>query len=68
MFGKDPLAFTVNNISATLNMETVALEVEKRFGKGRMDVWTRMDLHDKTHKTKNKGRTDLERRCMQSDS
>ena len=30
MFGRDPLALTVNNMGATLSMETVAMEVERR--------------------------------------
>ena len=32
------------------------MEVEKRFGtEGRMDAWTRLDMHSKTCKTTNKG-------------
>ena len=53
MFGRDPHAFTVNNLSATLSMKKLAMEPERWFGaKGRMDAWTRMDLHSKTVKTK----------------
>ena len=56
MFGRDPLAFTVNNLSATLSMETEATEMERQFGtKGRMDGWTRKDLHSKAYQTTNKG-------------
>ena len=54
--GKGPLALTVYSLSATLSMVKVAMEVEKRFGTiGRMDAWTRMDMHSKTYKTPNKG-------------
>ena len=56
MFEKDPFALTVNNLSATLSMKMLAMEVERRFWtKGRMDAWTRMDAHSKTYKTTSKG-------------
>ena len=55
VFGRDPIALTVNNLSAKLNMEKVAREVEHRFKtRGRKDAWTRMDLHSKTHKATNR--------------
>ena len=56
MFGRDSLAFTVNNLSPTLSIKKLAMEMERRFGtKGRVDAWTRMDLHSKTYQTTNKG-------------
>ena len=37
-------------------MEKAAMEVEKQFGtRGRMDAWTRIDMHSRTYKTTNKG-------------
>ena len=55
-FGKDPTALTVNNLSAKVNMENMAREVEYRFKtSGRMDAWTRMDLHSSNIKTTNRG-------------
>ena len=58
MFERDPFAFAVNNFSATLSMKKLAMKMERRFGtKGRMDAWTRVDMH--------KGRTGLERCCIQ---
>ena len=54
--GKDPIAFTVNNLSAKLSMEKLAVEMETRFRrKGRMGAWTRMDLHSRTYKTTKRG-------------
>ena len=39
-----------------MSMEKVLLEVENWFkANGRMDAWTRTDLHSKTYKTTNKG-------------
>ena len=56
MFGRDPIAFTVNNFGAHVIMGKEASEVENGFkASGRMDAWTRMDLHSKTYKTTNKG-------------
>ena len=56
MSERDLFAFTVNNLSATLGMKKLATEMERRFGtKGRMDAWTRMDMHSKTYKTTSKG-------------
>ena len=55
VFVRDPIAFTVNNLSAKLSMESVAREMEHRFkASGKMDAWTRMDLHSKTYKTTNR--------------
>ena len=49
IFERDPFAFTVDNLGATLT------EMERRLRtKGRMDAWTRMDMHSKTYKTTNK--------------
>ena len=57
MFRRDPLALTVNNLSATLSMKKLPMEVERRFGtRRRMDAWTRTDMHSRTYKTTNKGR------------
>ena len=45
MFGRDPIALTVRNLNAKVNMENFAQEVEYRSKtSGRMDAWTRMDL------------------------
>ena len=50
-FGRDPIPLTVNNSTAKVDMENLA-----RFKtSGRMDAWTRMDLHSKTYKTTNRG-------------
>ena len=55
MFGRDPIALTVNNLSAKVSMENLAMGMESRFNtEGRMDAWTRLDLHSKTYKTTNK--------------
>ena len=41
VFGRDPIAFTINNLSAKLDMENVAREVDHRFkASGRMNAWT----------------------------
>ena len=69
IFGRDPIALTVSNLSAKLNMENAAREAEYRFKtSGRMDAWTRMDLHSTTYKTTNRGGSNLERHCIHSDS
>ena len=52
VFGRDPIAFTVHNSSEKVRIEKLAMEIESLFKtKGRMDAWTRMDLHSKTCKT-----------------
>ena len=57
MFRREPIALTVNTLSAKVRKEILALEKESLFKtKRRMDAWTRMDLHSKTFKTTNKGR------------
>ena len=39
MFGRDPIALTVNNLSAKVSMEKLALRVENRLKtSGRMDT------------------------------
>ena len=61
MFRRDPIASTVNNMSANVSMGNSALEVENRSNtKDTMEAWTRMDLHRKTYDTTNKSRSDTE--------
>ena len=57
MFRRDPIAFSVNNLRAKVGMEKSAFGSGEQFEfkpSGRMDAWTRKDLHSKTFKTKNK--------------
>ena len=55
MFGRDPIALTVNNLNTKVKPENLARVVENRFKtSGRMDAWTRMDLHSTTYKTTNR--------------
>ena len=55
MSGRDPAAFAVNDLNTKVNMENLAREVEHRFKtSGRMDAWTRIDLHSKTCVTTNR--------------
>ena len=57
MFWREPIASAVNTLSAKVRKEILAMEMESLFKtKRRMDAWTRMDLHSKTYKTRNKGR------------
>ena len=44
MFGREPVVFIDNKLSAKASLKKLALEVESRFKtSGRMDAWTRMD-------------------------
>ena len=53
----DPLAFTVNSISARVSMEKLAQDVVIRVNTiGRIDAWKRTNLNNKTFTTTNKGR------------
>ena len=49
--------FAVNNLSATLSMKKLAMEMERRFWDQRENrrVWTRTGAHSKTCKTTQKG-------------
>ena len=55
MIGRDPIALTVNNLSAKVNMEKLAMEVECGF----------VDKNGLAQQNLHKQRvTDLERRCI----
>ena len=59
VFGRDPLAFTVNSLSAKVSMEKVAMEMDRR---ERMDE----NGHSQQNFDNKHGRTDLEIRRVQS--
>ena len=43
MFGRDPIAFTVNSLSAKVSIEKLAVEMENQLKtKRRTDAWTRI--------------------------
>ena len=48
MFGRNSIYFTVNNLSAKVIMGKLVLESRFKTG-GRMDAWTRKDLHTKLY-------------------
>ena len=68
MFGRDPIAFTGNNLSAKVSMEKVATEMcrtsSRSNGRVEKNGLALQNLQD--HKQGE--RTELERRCIQSDS
>ena len=67
MFGRDPIAFTANNLSAKVSIENLTLEAESRFKTNeRMDAWTN-GFAPQNLRDHEQGRTDMERLCVQSD-
>ena len=67
MFRRVPIAFMVNSLSAKVNVEKLALELENRFKtSGRMRVDT-TGLAQQNLQDHEQGRGDLERCCIQSD-
>ena len=61
VFGRDPIAFTVNNLSAKVKVENLAREVKN--GRVNANGLAQQNLQDHEQ-----GRTKFERRCIQSDS
>ena len=62
MFGRDPIAFTVNNLNAKVNTDNLAQEVECRFKtSGRMGAQTRMHFTQHNLQYHKQERTELER-------
>ena len=68
MFGRDPVAFTVNNLSAKVSMETMAIEIgEPVQDKRKNGCVDKNGLAPQNLQDHKQGRTDLERRWVQSD-